>query len=54
MVTKSKKADPGKKKRIKVLKLDKETIKDLTKDQAMGIRGASLRPSGPTTPPPPI
>jgi len=42
MVTKSRKANPGKKKKIKVLKLDKETIKDLTKDQAREIKGASL------------
>ena len=53
MVTKSKKAEPGKKKRIKVLKLDKETIKNLTKDQAREIKGASNRTSGPTTPPTP-
>jgi len=47
LVTKSKKEDAGRKK-IKVLKLNKETIKNLTTDQAKEIKGATICPSSPT------
>lgn len=40
MVSKSKKEIAGKKKKIKVLNLKKETIKDLANDEAKGIKGA--------------
>jgi hypothetical protein len=42
MVTKSKKEGSGKKRKIKVLQLNKETVKNLTPDQAKGVKGASL------------
>lgn len=42
MVSKSKKENAGKKKKIKVLKLDKETVKDLTKDQTRGVKGGLI------------
>ena len=48
MVTKSKKEDAGRKKKIKILTLNKETIKNLTTDQAQEIRGASTCPSSQT------
>ena len=42
MVSKSKKGNVSKKKKIKVLKLDKETVKDLTKDQSRGVKGGVI------------
>ena len=39
MVTKSRKPNPGKKKKIKVLSLKKETVKDLTGTDAKRVRG---------------
>jgi hypothetical protein len=41
MVTKSKKVSTGKKKKIKVLNLNKETVRELTSREAREIRGAS-------------
>lgn len=42
MVTKSKKGGKGRARNIKVLQLNKETVKNLTPDQARKIRGGSL------------
>ncbi len=42
MVSKTKKESAGKKKKIKVLTLDKETVKDLTNDQTRGVRGGII------------
>lgn len=42
MVTKSKKEGSGKKRKVKVLQLNKETVRNLTPDQAKKIKGASL------------
>jgi hypothetical protein len=42
MVTKSKKVSTGKKKKIKVLNLNKETVRELTSREAREIRGATL------------
>ena len=42
MVTKSKKAGSGKIKKVKVLELNKETVKNLTPDQARKVKGATL------------
>lgn len=42
MVTKSKKEGSGKKKKVNVLQLNKETVKNLTPDQAREIKGGSL------------
>ena len=39
MVTKSKKPGARKGKKIKVLKLNKETVKDLTGDESKGVKG---------------
>ena len=41
MVTKSKKVSTGKKKKIKVLNLNKETVRKLTSREAKEIRGAT-------------
>lgn len=41
MVTKSKKANAGKKKKIKVLSLKKETVKDLTSDEGKRVKGGT-------------
>ena len=40
MVSKSKKENAGKKKKIKVLNLNKETVKNLTDEEARGVKGA--------------
>ncbi len=42
MVSKSKKENAGKKKKVKVLNLDRETVKDLTSDQKKGIKGGLI------------
>ena len=39
MVSKSKKENAGKIKKIKVLNLKKETVKDLTDDESKGVKG---------------
>jgi len=39
MVTKSRKANAGKKKKIKVLSLKKETVKDLTSHREKRVKG---------------
>ena len=39
MVTKSKKENVGKKKKIKVLNLKKETVKNLTDDESKRVKG---------------
>lgn len=41
MVTKSKEVSTGKEKKIKVLKLNKETVRKLTSREAREIRGAT-------------
>jgi hypothetical protein len=41
MVTKSKKASAGKKRKTKVLNLNKETVRDLTADKARRVKGGS-------------
>jgi hypothetical protein len=41
MVTKSRKANAGKKKKIKVLSLKKETVKDLTSDEEKRVKGGT-------------
>ena len=41
MVRKSKQENAGKKKKIKVLSLKKETVKDLTRDEASGVKGGT-------------
>lgn len=45
MVTKTKKQSgaKGKKGKIKVLNLNKETVKDLTDDEAKGVRGGTTQ-----------
>jgi len=42
MVSKSKKEHAGKKKKIKVLNLEKETVKDLTGEQKKGVKGGLI------------
>jgi hypothetical protein len=42
MVSKSKKENAGKKKKIKVLSLNKETVKDLKDDEAKNVKGGVL------------
>ena len=42
MVTKSRKPSPGKKKKVKVLSLKKETIKNLTGTEAKRVRGGTV------------
>ena len=44
MVTKSEKPGSGKIKKVKVLQLNKETVKNLTPDQARKVKGASFCP----------
>ena len=41
MVSKSKKENAGKKKKVKVLNLKKETVKNLTDDQAKRVKGGT-------------
>jgi natural product precursor len=41
MVSKSKKESAGKKKKIKVLNLNKETVKNLTDDEAKHVMGGT-------------
>ena len=41
MVTKSRKANAGKKKKVKVLSLKKETVKDLTSDEEKRVKGGT-------------
>ena len=41
MVTKSRKANPGKKKKVKVLSLKKETVKDLTSNEEKRVKGGT-------------
>ena len=43
MVTKSKKEDAGKKKKIKVLNLKKETVKNLTDDESKRGKGGTTQ-----------
>jgi hypothetical protein len=42
MVSKSKKENAGKKKKIKVLNLNKESVKDLTSDQTKRVKGGLI------------
>ena len=42
MVSKPKKANAGKKKKIKVLNLNKESVKDLTSDQTKRVKGGII------------
>ncbi len=42
MVAKPKKENAGKKKKIKVLNLDKETVKDLTGEQTKRVKGGLI------------
>jgi hypothetical protein len=42
MVSKSKKEHAGKKKKIKVLNLNKESVKDLTSDQTKRVKGGII------------
>ena len=42
MVSKPKKQDAGKKKKIKMLNLKKETVKDLTGEQAKRVKGGLI------------
>ena len=41
MVTKSRKGKPGTKKKVKVLNLNKETVKDLTGNESKGVKGGT-------------
>ena len=41
MVSKSKKENAGKKKKVKVLNLNKETVKNLTDDEAKRVKGGT-------------
>jgi hypothetical protein len=41
MVTRAKKDDVRKRKKIKVLSLKKETVKDLTRGEARGVKGGT-------------
>ncbi len=42
MVSKSKKENVGKKKKIKVLNLNKESVKNLTSEHAKGVKGGKI------------
>ena len=42
MVSKSKKEKAGRKKKIKVLNLNKESVKDLTSDQTKRVKGGII------------
>ena len=55
MVNTSKKQSGGKAKKgkIKTLNLNKETVKELTDEEAKGVKGGTLLLSYPKVPPPP-
>ena len=42
MVSRAKKENAGKKKKIKVLNLNKETVKNLNDDEAKGVKGGDI------------